>query len=50
MNFCSNCGNELSAHAMFCSVCGASVSQEVKKVKKGEDYSTKLYTAVFYEK
>ena len=25
---------------MFCSVCGASVSQEVKKVKKGEDYST----------
>ncbi len=40
MSFCINCGNELSAHAMFCSVCGASVSQEVKKVKKGEDYST----------
>ena len=39
MSFCSNCGNELSAHAMFCHVCGASVSSEVKKVKKGEDFS-----------
>lgn len=40
MNFCSNCGNELGAHAMFCHACGASVTSGVKKVKKGEDYST----------
>jgi hypothetical protein len=40
MSFCINCGAELGTNAMFCHVCGASVSSEVKKVKKGEDYST----------